>query len=424
VRFSITDFSIERDPIAKLELAIKMDEPPAQAGDALAMRNLASAKLAGEWLRILGVDPELGFAGGETQVLGLTLGLLRGGHHAELACDPRGRLYERARREGITCHPLPIRNALDFAAGIRLRKLLSREHYDIAHFHTSRAHSMAPFARGHARALVVTRRMDYRPNRLFAPFLYNRAVDAVAAISSKVADVLGAAGVAPDHLRIIPSGVDCEHFHPANLSEREGARTRLGIAQSDFLVGTVGMLEERKGHRYLLEAIAILNRTRGAASRIKCAIAGEGAMRDQLATLTRELGIAGDILFLGMISDSRHLLDALDVFVFPSLKEGLGVALLEAMACGLPVVATRAGGITDIVEDNHSGLLVPLREPGPMADAIASLDEDIIRRSRLGSAGRVRVAENFSMDAMTKNTINLYRACLVARVPIQPGAEG
>src|ERR1700683_230491 len=300
-------------------------------------------------MRILGVDPELRFAGGETQVLGLTMGLLRAGHRAELACDPRGQLFDRARREGIECHPLAIRNSIDVGAGMRLRNLLSRTHYDIVHFHTSRAHSMAPFARGHAGALVVTRRMDYLPNRLFAPYLYNRAVDAIAAISSKVAESLGEAGVARDRLRIIPSGVDCEHFRPASSIERESARARLSIGPADFLVGTVGMLEERKGHRYLLEAVAILNRTRATSARIKCVIAGDGAMRADLIKLASDSGISNDTTFLSLIPDTRSVLDALDVFVFPSLREGLGVALLEAMGCGIPPVASRAGGIVDII---------------------------------------------------------------------------
>jgi glycosyltransferase involved in cell wall biosynthesis len=390
-------------------------EPSVKANETISSPDASAANFGDPPLRVLGVDPELGFAGGETQVLGLTLGLLRKGHHAELACDPRGPLFDRARREGITCHPLAIRNALDFAAGMRLRGLLSIEHYDVVHFHTSRAHSMAPFARGHARALIVTRRMDYRPNRLFAPFLYNRAVDAVAAISSRVADALGEAGVASDRLRIIASGVDCDHFRPADPSQREAARGRLGIANDDFLVGTVGMLEERKGHRYLLEAVANLNHARGEAGRIKCAIAGDGEMRVELFNLAKELGIAGDMLFLGMVGDSRQLLDALDVFVFPSLKEGLGVALLEAMACGLPVVATRAGGVVDIVEDQRNGLLVSPREPAALADAIASLAHDVTRRAILGSAARLRVSENFSMNAMTAKTIDLYRACLIRR---------
>jgi glycosyltransferase involved in cell wall biosynthesis len=405
----------------ELEVATKVDRSLARLDGKMAARD--AAQCGGESLRILGVDPECGFAGGETQVLGLTLGLLRRGHRAELACDRRGRLFERATREGVECHPLAIRNALDFAAGMRLRSLLARGRYDVAHFHTSRAHSMAPFARGYAGALVVTRRMDYRPNRLFAPYLYNRAVDAVAAISSNVADALGAAGVSRDRLKIIPSGVDCDHYRAANSAEREGARARLGIARDEFLVGTLGMLEERKGHRYLIEAIATLNSKRGEASRIKCAIAGDGAMRKELANLAEELGIARDILFLGMVGDSRQLLVALDVFVFPSIKEGLGVALLEAMACGLPVIATRAGGIIEVVEDQLSGLLVSPRDAASIADAIASLASDAARRSQLGAAAGVRVSENFSMDAMTRKTIDLYRACLVGRAPNPEGAS-
>src|ERR1700687_1081753 len=94
-------------------------------------------------LRIAGVDPELGFGGGETQVLGLTLTLIAAGRSAELICDPAGRLWERAVESGVRCHPLRIRNALDISAAIRLRRILKREHYDIVHFHTSRAHSMA-----------------------------------------------------------------------------------------------------------------------------------------------------------------------------------------------------------------------------------------------------------------------------------------
>src|SRR5208337_1362098 len=137
-------------------------------------------------LSIVGVDPELGFGGGETQVLGLTLALAAGGHRAELICDPAGRLWEQATAAGVKCHPIRIRNAIDLAAGLKLRAILKRERYDVVHFHTSRAHSMAPFARGFGSTLVVTRRMDYRPNRVFAPYLYNRAVDGVIAISAGV----------------------------------------------------------------------------------------------------------------------------------------------------------------------------------------------------------------------------------------------
>ena len=209
-------------------------------------------------LSIVGVDPELGFAGGETQVLGLTVALAGSGHRAELICDPAGRLWERAIAAGIRCHPLRIRNAIDLAAGVKLRAILKRERYDVVHFHTSRAHSMAPLARGFASTLVVTRRMDYRPNRVFAPYLFNRAVDGVVAISAGVADSLAAAGVDRQRVTVVHSGVDCGHFRPPTIQERADARGALGISDDEILISAVGALEQRKGHRYLIEAIGTI----------------------------------------------------------------------------------------------------------------------------------------------------------------------
>jgi glycosyltransferase involved in cell wall biosynthesis len=274
---------------------------------------------------------------------------------------------------------------------------------------------MAPFLRGLARALIVTRRMDYRPNRLFAPYLYNRAVDGVAAISMGVADALKDAGVASDHLRIIPSGVDCDHFRPADSTERENARARIGIGPDDFAIGSVGMLEERKGHRHLLEAIAELKRTRVDPPRIKCVIAGDGSLRATLAKLAVDMEISDETFFPGMVPDARAALDALDLFVFPSLKEGLGVALLEAMACGLPAIASRTGGVIDIINDDVNGVLVPPGNSNSIVGAVASLTTNNAHRSALGEAARRRVMENFSIATMTRKTIDLYRACLVRR---------
>ncbi|MDB5108590.1 MAG: glycosyl transferase, partial [Candidatus Binatus sp.] len=308
-------------------------------------------------LRVLGVDPELGFGGGETQVLGLTIALNNGGHRAELICDPAGRLWRRARRAGIKCHALRIRNSVDIAAGVRLRSIVRSERYDIVHFHTSRAHAMAPFVRDFAGASIVTRRMDYRPNRLFAPLLFNRAVDAVAAISEGVAESLTAAGVSRSNITVIPSGVDCERFRSPTHDERARARAALDIADDDLIVSAVGALEERKGHRYLIEAIASLAKSPGV-ERLKCYIAGSGALRTELEGQIQQLGCAGQMKLLGRIDDSRELLWASDIFAMPSLKEGLGVAMLEAMACALPGVASNVGGLREVVDPERTGITV------------------------------------------------------------------
>jgi glycosyltransferase involved in cell wall biosynthesis len=376
-------------------------------------------------LRIAGVDPERGFAGGESQVLGLTLALIRAGHRADLICDPAGALWPRARAAGVECYPLRIRNSVDATAGLKLRRLLAQSNYDLVHFHTARAHALAPFARGGARALVVTRRMDYAPNRLFAPWLYNSAVDGVAAISPAVADALVRSGVARDRIAIIPSGVDCERFRPPSESEREAARVRLGLTSDAIAVGTVGMLEPRKGQRYLIDAMARLTgdgavpgraiAAVGAAAptgELRCLIAGSGRLADEIAAEIRQRRLADSTRMMGLIDDPRELLWALDVFALPSLQEGLGVAALEAMACGLPVIASSVGGLVQAVADGVTGIHVSAGDAGALADAITRLAADRELRVAMGAAGRMRASANYGMEAMARGTLELYRACL------------
>lgn len=368
-------------------------------------------------LSIVGVDPERGFAGGESQVLGLTLALNHAGHRADLMCDPRGILWHRARAAGVQCYPLRIRNSVDAGAGLKLRRLLTHQPYDIVHFHTARAHALAPFAQRRAGALIVTRRMDYAPNRLFAPWLYNRAVDGVAAISPAVAEVLVRAGVARERIAIIPSGVDCARFRPPTVSERERARGELGLTETEVAVGTAGMLEPRKGHRYLIEAMAMLHgdaEMTGArkVTGARCFIAGGGKLAAELAEQVRQHRLGDSIRMMGMVEDSRALLWALDIFAMPSLQEGLGVAALEAMACGLPVVASAVGGLAEAVEDERTGIKVAAGDARGLADAIARLAAAPDGRIAMGAAGRTRACAKYGMDAMAQGTLELYRAGL------------
>ena len=392
----------------------------------------AAATRAAPALSVAGVDPERNFAGGETQVLGLTLELRAMGHRAELLCDPASELWRRAQAAGIVCRPMPIRNALDLAAALALRRRLREGRYDVVHFHTSRAHAMAPWVRGLARAAVVTRRMDYVPNRLFAPWLYGRhAVDGVAAISAAVADALERAIGARERITVIPSGVDCAHFRPPSADERAAARAALGLGDADRAVGAVGALVPRKGHRYLVEAMALLGRSSAAAGggsglprdvvarqaaaaqgRVVAIIAGSGSLRDPLAAEIRRCGLGAAVRMLGRVDDARAILWALDVFAMPSLSEGLGVALLEAMACGLPSVASRVGGIVDTVDDGRTGMLVAPADAPALAGALAHLSAEAAALAAMGAAARAMAVERFSMASMARRTVELYRACL------------
>lgn len=348
-------------------------------------------------MRILHVDPERGWGGGEVQVLALARALRARGHEVELAVDPRGRLAAAARAAGLSTCALRVRNHLDVAAGLRLRRLARGA--DVVHFHTARAHALAPFLGGARIRRVVTRRMDYVPfGGPYSRFLYNRAVDVVIAISEGVRAALLRAGVEPGRIRVVPSGVDPTALVPA-AGARAALRREWGVPPEAVLVVVLGALERRKGHAVLLAAAA-------EAPGLRYAFCGEGRER---AALDRAAAALGDaVRFVGFRDDVAACLAAADVVALPSLQEGLGVAALEAMAAGRPVVASRVGGLAEVVVDEVTGLLVPPGDAAALGRALARLGADPALRERLGAAGRARVLACYTVAQMAEGTLACY----------------
>jgi glycosyltransferase involved in cell wall biosynthesis len=350
---------------------------------------------------VLHVDPERGWGGGEVQVMALLRELARCGHRSRLAADPRGRLAREAAAAGIAVEALPVANALDVRAGARLRALVAG--HDVVHFHTARAHALAPFCRGRGARLVVTRRMDYVPSGgVYVRWLYNRAVDAVIAISEGVRAALLRAGVQADRIRVVPSGIDVAAVDPPP-GARTAVRAGWDVGADDVLVLVLGALERRKGHAVLLEAA---RRVAPARPGLRYVFAGDGSERAALATAARELG--DRVLFAGFRQDVGACLAAADVVALPSLHEGLGVAALEAMAASRPVVASRVGGLAEVVVDGETGLFAEPGEPESLATALATLASDRDLRARLGEGGRRRVLARYTAARMAEGTIACY----------------
>jgi glycosyltransferase involved in cell wall biosynthesis len=350
---------------------------------------------------VLHVDPERGWGGGEVQVVTLLRELAARGHRSRLAADPTGRLAREAAALGVELVPLRVANNVDVRAGLRLRGLLGPD--DVVHFHTARAHALAPFCRGGAARLVVTRRMDYVPRGgPYARWLYNRAVDVVIAISEGVREALVRGGVRPERIRVVPSGIDPDAMR-ATGGAGEAHRRAWGIAPDDVLVLTLGALERRKGHAILLAATRRLAATH---PRLRYVFCGAGSEEAALRRLAGPLGAA--VLLAGQQTDVAGCLAAADIVAMPSLKEGLGVAALEAMAAERPVVASRAGGLVEVVVDGESGLLVAPGDAAPLAEALAVLAADPALRRRLAEAGRRRVLARYTAARMADGTLACY----------------
>jgi glycosyltransferase involved in cell wall biosynthesis len=355
-------------------------------------------------LKVLHIDPEREWGGGEEQVLGLITHLTKKGHDNHLIADGCGRLFERTQALRIKTFPMRIRNDLDVRSVPALRKLIFEEGYDIVHCHTKRAHALFLWLpRGRRRPkYVVTRRMDYpEPNNWYTHLLYNRRVDGIVAVSRMIAEGLAHAGVEENKIRFIPSGVEIDRFRDF--------RQRLASESETAIVGTAAILEERKGHRYLLEAVAALKK-QGVPLQLR--IAGDGSLRENLVGMAHQLGISHDVEFLGFVSDIPGFLSSIDIFVLPSLFEGLGVSLLEAMAAGKPVVATRVGGIVNSVIDGVTGLLVQPRDVDGLAAGLRKLIQHGSLAAAMGRRGIEHVRENFTMEQMAEKNEACYYALL------------
>jgi glycosyltransferase involved in cell wall biosynthesis len=360
---------------------------------------------AGKLLRILHVDPERNWGGGEAQVFGLLSFLVSKGHSNDILTHPAGQLYAEVAKLKVGRFPLSARNDLDLRAVCSIRRRIKERNYDIVHLHTKRAHALSLWLNRGKKLpkYVVTRRMDYvEKNNWYTRCLYNRRVDGVVAISQNILDGLVNAGVERRKIRLIYSGIDHTRFVTCDRTDSR---------KDNVTVGCLAVLESRKGIGFLLDAAWHLQ-SQGV--RVNWLIGGTGSRREELQNKASALGLAESVTFLGFVAKPEEFLRHVDIFVMPSLFEGLGVAALEAMAAGKPIVATKVGGLAESVVDGQTGLLVVPANGKAIADAIGKLVAEPEVAREMGVRGRQRVVENFTMTRMAAQNEAYYYDLLVS----------
>ena len=355
----------------------------------------------------LHVDTARTWRGGQNQVLVTVMGLRSIGERATLVAHPDGELRTRA-AEGLDLIPLAPRAEMDLQAAWRLSRLLKRLQPEIVHAHDPHGVAMAALALSMSTQpakppLVASRRVDFhiRGNAL-SRWKY-RQVDLFVCASEAIRKMLVGDGIPEARTATVHEGIDIGHVDaapPARLHEE------LWLPHDAPIVGNVAALVPHKGQRHLIDAAALVIRQVPDA---RFVLAGEGELRGALERQIKDLHLEKHVFLAGFRPDVLSLHKSFDIFVLSSVTEGLGTSLLDAMACGKPIVGTQAGGIPEVVKDGETGILVPPRDHDALAAAIVTLLKDPRLRERLGAAGRARVCARFSAERMVLDTLKAYR---------------
>jgi glycosyltransferase involved in cell wall biosynthesis len=232
-------------------------------------------------------------------------------------------------------------------------------------------------------------------------------MDRVIAVSGSVQERFIQSGANLRQIRTIENGIDVTRFNPGKSAL---SRAELSIPESHRVIGVIGMFDPVKGHVFLLRAIKRLQES--GVKDLTCLIGGEGRLEAELKEYVRSAGMEGQVRFLGYRRDVPDLLALMDLVVMPSLRESFGMVALEAMAMKVPVIASRIGGLEEVVEHERTGLLVPPGDAAALAEAIRTLAEDPEMRRNMGEVGRQRVTEKFSIESTIRRTEALYLECL------------
>jgi glycosyltransferase involved in cell wall biosynthesis len=354
----------------------------------------------------LHIDTARTWRGGQNQVLLTVNGLREIGQRAALVAHPDGELRRRA-AEGLELIPLAPRAEMDLSAAWRLSRLVKRLRPDVVHAHDAHGVAMASLAlslggAAQSPVLVASRRVDFHLRQNSFSRWKHRQVDCFICASEAIRQMLVADGVPAERTVTVHEGIDIDHVRAAPAVNVHEA---FWLPHNAPVVGNIAALVPHKGQRHLIEAARLVVQRM---PDVRFLILGEGELREMLERQVREYRLEKHVFLPGFRTDVLGCLKSFDLFAMSSVTEGLGTALLDAMACGKAIVATRTGGIPEVVDDGVTGKLVAPRDHTAMAQAILEVLDDHAGRARMGDAGRARVEARFTVEQMIAGTAAVY----------------
>lgn len=354
-------------------------------------------------MNVLHIDEQAGWRGGELQTSWIVKGLAARGHRVAIAGRKAGAFlrYDYG-IDDLNRVAAPFVGEFDPWTVAKLARAVRHYDIDVLHAQTSHAHTYACLARALAGRgkVVVSRRVSFVPRAHRLNRWKYAMPDRFIAVSQHVAEVLLEYGVDPGKVRVVHSSVDLGRLDVEPLP-----REALGVPEGVPLIGSVGALVGHKDHANLIAAMAVVL---SELPDVHLVVAGDGELRPTIEAQIEKLGLGNRVTLLGHREDAPRVLKALDVYVSSSWSEGLGTSVLEALACGVPVVATAAGGVPEMVIDEETGLLVPARDPERLAAAIGRMLRDKDLAATVTVNGKKHVRDHFTVDKMVEGNIRVY----------------
>ena len=365
-------------------------------------------------MKALHVTTHMGIGGIPRYIISLAKALKKRGHDCMIASSG-GALEPELKKYDIGHLPIDIRTKSELSPKVvrsifQVRRIVKDRKVDIIHAHTRVSQVVAFFVSRMTGVPYVTTCHGFFKKR--ARVIFDTWGSKVIAISSPVkAQLEGYLGVDEARVELVHNGVDVDKFlEDPSEEEIRATKKTLGIGDAP-VVGTIGRLSDVKGQNLLIEALAGLIKN---GMPVNGLIVGSGPEEAPLKDMARSLGVEKSIYFFGADPDTHKFLSAMDIFVLPSVMEGLGLSLLEAMASARPCIASKVGGIPDVIEDSKTGMLFDARDAKALSGQIVKLLNDDKLRKDLGHAARELVVKKFSADKMAGEIERVYRGVLDA----------
>jgi glycosyltransferase involved in cell wall biosynthesis len=359
-------------------------------------------------------------------MLAICAGIANEGGHVEVACPAEAGTAAKVRAAGYITHEIeivgPLNPVADLRAASRLSALIRSADYDVVHAHGFKAGLItrlgAPMG-GRPRVIVtVHNHVMFRTDmssarkaiyRLAERFLEPVTCKLIAVSDALRSELVDAYGLPAGKVVTIPNGIDPTPFLTAY--DKDSARAAFDLPVGVSLVGTACRFAAQKGVHDLIDVFAHIRAQR---PDIRFVLGGSGPLAEELRVHAEKVGLSDTLIWPGEITDMPQFLAALDVYLNTSLSEGQPIGVLEAMAAGLPVVATAVGGTPEVIPSAEFGLTVPVSDHAAVAQATIELLGDGDRRARMGAAARARVLELFTQERMVESTLAVYRQAIAA----------